>query len=323
MKFLSRHPKGTAMPKMPWKVTSKHASGLLRLWKEVHSVSVSEIAQEAERPILLTITGSSEQTDRLATRLSRESPVPKNDAPAPADIRPFVSVQTDASTESLRLDADVLTDDETLLAQALAQIAMTHPELSLSLARHIPAFRPAVVTRLIAEWSWTNAKIATLSALPGVLPFTSVVLPLTAVGDTLLLTKNQGLMLLRIAAAYGLPVDLRARTRELIPVVGSAFGWRALARELVGLVPGGIGVVLKGSIAYAGTYTVGKAAHIYYSTGHTLTAARLKQLGRDAAKEARIRLRREKPRRGLSTRAGGAEISVPSAAIDIPVQIGV
>jgi uncharacterized protein (DUF697 family) len=313
MKFLSRHPKGTAMPKMPWKVTSKHASGLLRLWKEVHSVSVSEIAQEAERPILLTITGSSEQTDRLATRLSRESPVPKNDAPAPADIRPFVSVQTDASTESLRLDADVLTDDETLLAQALAQIAMTHPELSLSLARHIPAFRPAVVTRLIA----------TLSAIPGVLPFTSVVLPLTAVGDTLLLTKNQGLMLLRIAAAYGLPVDLRARTRELIPVVGSAFGWRALARELVGLVPGGIGVVLKGSIAYAGTYTVGKAAHIYYSTGHTLTAARLKQLGRDAAKEARIRLRREKPRRGLSTRAGGAEISVPSAAIDIPVQIGV
>jgi uncharacterized protein (DUF697 family) len=311
------------MPKLPWKLTRTHASGLVRLWKEVHSVSVSEIAQEAERPIRLTLTGSQERMDRLAMRLSREAPTPKEGAPAPADIRPFLSVQADASTESLRLDSDALADDETLLAQALAQIAVAHPELSLSLARHIPAFRPAVVTRLINDWSWTNAKIATLSALPGVLPFTSIVLPLAAVGDTLLLTKNQGLMLLRIAAAYGLPVDLRARTRELIPVVGSAFGWRALARELVGLVPGGIGVVLKGSIAYAGTYTVGKAAHIYYSTGHTLTAARLKQLGRDAAKEARNRLRREKPLRGRESPAVVAEIPVPPAMIDIPVQIGV
>ena len=207
----------------------------------------------------------------------------------------------------LRLDADVLTADETRLAEALAQIVVANPDLRLSLARHIPAFRPAVAAQLINETSWTNAKIATVSALPGVLPFTGALLPVTSVSDMIVLTKNQGMMLLRIAAAYGLPIDLRARTRELVPVVGSAFGWRSLARELLGFVPGGFGVVLKGSIAFAGTYTVGKAAQIFYSTGQTLSGPRLQQLGRDAARDARARLRqwlrREKPawgRRGAA-----------------------
>ena len=79
--------------------------------------------------------------------------------------------------------------------------------------------------------------------------------------------------------------------RELLPVVGSAFGWRAAARELVGLVPGGIGLVVKGSIAYAGTYTIGKAAVIYYSTGQKLTGPRLSQLYRDSLKESAARIR--------------------------------
>ena len=94
--------------------------------------------------------------------------------------------------------------------------------------------------------AWDNAKLAVLSALPGVIPFTDVLLPATALGDMVLLTRNQVFLLLRIAAAYGQEVDLRARVRELLPVVGSAFGWRALARELLGLVPGGIGVVDQG-----------------------------------------------------------------------------
>ena len=232
----------------------------------------------------------------LAARLALETAAPKDgDREAGGHLAVYQrprATQRSVSPGDLRLDADALTADETRLAQALAQMVVAQPDLRLSLARHVPAFRPAVAAQIIAEDSWTNAKIATLSALPGVIPFTDVLLPVTAMGDMVLLTKNQGLMLLRIAAAYGLPMDLRARTRELLPVVGSAFGWRALARELVGLVPGGVGVVLKGSIAYAGTYTVGKAAQIYYSTGQTLSAARMKQLGRDAAQDARGRLQR-------------------------------
>jgi len=148
-----------------------------------------------------------------------------------------------------------------------------------------------VVSLLIAEAAKDNAKIALLSALPGAVPFTGFLLPTTALGDMVLLTKNQILLLLRIAAAYGKDMDLRARTRELLPVVGSAFGWRAAARELIGLVPGGIGMVVKGCIAYAGTYTVGKAAAVYYSTGQTLSPSRLRQLYNDAFKDAVARIR--------------------------------
>lgn len=331
------------MPKLPWKVTPARANVAWRFWREIRSLAVGQIAQEAERPFSLALVGGEDQTKLLAARLALETPTPRDGPQGPANVWPYLTVYTDAGRvpkDSLRLDADALTADETRLAQALAQMVVANPDLRLSLACHIPAFRPAVVLQLINEVSWTNAKIATVSALPGLLPFTGFLLPATSMSDMIVLTKNQGLMLLRIAAAYGLPVDLRARTRELLPVVGSAFGWRSLARELLGFVPGGFGIVLKGSIAFAGTYTVGKAAQIFYSTGQTLTGPRLQQLGRDAAKEARTRisewLRR---RKGGRFRRGGAvvppDLLAPDAlfadptaahhseAVDKPVQIRV
>jgi uncharacterized protein (DUF697 family) len=129
-------------------------------------------------------------------------------------------------------------------------------------------------------------------------------MPLTAAGDMVMLTRNQVLLLLRIAAAYGRDTDLRARARELLPVVGSAFGWRALARELLGLVPGGIGVVVKGAVAYAGTYTVGKGAAIFYSTGRTLPDARLRQLYKASFREALTRIRQFVKREKAGPEAG-------------------
>ena len=278
-----------------------HLGGAWRIWGLLKSLSVQEIADEAERPFHLALTGTEDQTALLAARLALESPTPRDLGPSgPTDIRPYVASYADASSAppgSLVLDADPLTADETRLAETLAKIVLAHPDLRLSLARHIPAFRPAAIAQLIGEASKQNAKIALVSALPGLLPFTSFLLPATALGDMVILTRNQAILLLRIAAAYGREMDLRARTRELLPVVGSAFGWRAAARELVGLVPGGVGLVVKGSIAYAGTYTVGKAAAIYYSTGQTLTGERLKQLYRDALKDAGARVRPLLPRR--------------------------
>lgn len=288
------------------------ASRLLRFWKNITSLSVGEIREEAERQFSIALVGSVDQTNALAARLGQDISAPKDSPQASADISPYVTMHVDgqnAPQGSLRLDVSIVDSDEAALAAALAQIVITHRSLRVALARRIPAFRPAVVGQLIGETSWANAKIATFSAIPAVIPFADIFMPATAVGDMFLLTKNQGAMLLRIAAAHGLPVDLRARTRELLPVVGSAFGWRALARELVGLVPGGVGLVFKGSIAYAGTYTVGKAAQIYYTTGYTLTRHRLKQLGADAAKEARCRIRQwlRRGKRGSLSSDEGAE----------------
>ena len=265
-----------------------------RFWSHFQSLNVTAIAEEAERPFHLALVGTNDQTALLAARLALESPTPRDlGENGPANILPYIGTYGEAvqaPQDSLVLDADPLTADESHLAQTLAKMVLARPELRLSLARHIPAFRPAVSAQLIGEASKNNARIALISALPGILPITAFLSPATALGDMIILTRNQIILLLKIAAVYGKEVDLRARTRELLPVVGSAFGWRAAARELVGLVPGGIGLVVKGSIAYAGTYTVGKAAMIYYSTGQTLSAPRLRQLYLDSLKEATVRI---------------------------------
>ena len=276
-----------------------HITGAWRFWNHIQSLSITQIVEEAERPFTLALVGTPDQANLLAARLALETPAPRDLGPdGPANVWPFLQVYAavrDVPQGHLTLQADPLTADESHLAETLAKIVLQNPSLRLSLARHVPAFRPAVVTQLISESALHNAKIALVSALPGVVPFGDVLMPATALGDMLLLTKNQGLLLLKIAAAYGKEVDLRERSKELLPVVGSAFGWRALARELIGLVPGGIGLAVKGAVAYAGTYTVGKAAAIYYSTGQKLSGPRMKQLYLDAFDEAKLRVRRFRP----------------------------
>ena len=51
-----------------------------------------------------------------------------------------------------------------------------------------------------------------------------------------------------------------------LSIVGGAFGWRALARELAGKIPLGGGLIPKGAIAYAGTVAVGKGLEFFYRT---------------------------------------------------------
>ena len=69
--------------------------------------------------------------------------------------------------------------------------------------------------------------------------------------------------MLRIALAYGERLD-RNRAGELRSgVVGAGFGFRAVARELLDLVPVA-GWAVKGAIAYAGTQAIGEAAVRYF-----------------------------------------------------------
>ncbi len=284
------------MPKftLPLKAVPGHARGAFQLWNLVKGLNVADLARLAEAPFHLALIGTEDHTRLLAARLALESPEPQDlGASGPPDLGAFVQsyrALPDVPSGSLTLDADALTGSEAALAATLAGMAAAHPDLRISLARHVPAFRPAVSALLINESAKENAKMAMLSALPGVLPFTDLLLPATSLGDMILLTKNQGLLLLALAAAYGKEVDLKARTRELLPVLGSAFGWRTAARQLLGLVPGGVGVAVKGAVAYAGTYTVGKSASLYYSTGQTLSGPRLQQMYREALGQAAARV---------------------------------
>jgi uncharacterized protein (DUF697 family) len=77
--------------------------------------------------------------------------------------------------------------------------------------------------------------------------------------DLPVLALNQVRMLLRIEQAYGLEVDLRERAPELLATVGAGLGLRAVARQLLGVVPVA-GWAVKGAVAYAGTRALGEAA---------------------------------------------------------------
>jgi uncharacterized protein (DUF697 family) len=116
------------------------------------------------------------------------------------------------------------------------------------LAARLPVLRPAVCDHLIKSFSRKNGLISAAVFIPGV--------------DMPLLTVNQIRMVLRIALAHGEELDGQ-RAFELVGVVGIGFALRAVARELLEVVPVA-GFAIKGSVAYAGTMAVGEAAVRYF-----------------------------------------------------------
>lgn len=133
-------------------------------------------------------------------------------------------------------------------------------ELDLALARQFPAFRKPVVDRIIFAVARENTLFAIATALPNIVP-SMIELPWAFgefASDTAFLTANQVRMAFQIAAACGKDIGLANQKGSVLAIVGSAFGWRALARELAGKIPLGEGLIPKGAIAFAGTYVMGK-----------------------------------------------------------------
>ncbi|MEN6356070.1 MAG: hypothetical protein ABFD83_03185 [Armatimonadota bacterium] len=149
----------------------------------------------------------------------------------------------------------------------------------LPLARAFPAFRPEVSVQVIQNVSVENAIFVISTSLGNVIP--NPLQPLASVaesvGDLAVLTANQFRMVFRLAAAYDKKLGYKEQMPELMTVLGAAFGWRSIARELVGMIPLGGGIVPKAAIAFAGTWAIGDAAAYYYRTGRKLTNEEIRQ----------------------------------------------
>ena len=132
-----------------------------------------------------------------------------------------------------------------------------------------------MVDRAIASIARENALFAVASALPNILP-SLIELP-WAVGefasDSVFITMNQVRMAFLVAAASDKKVGYGEQKAELASIVGGAFGWRALARELAGFMPFGTGLLPKGAIAYAATYLLGKGLEHFHRVGYGYTRA--------------------------------------------------
>ncbi|MEA2639348.1 MAG: hypothetical protein QOF51_742 [Chloroflexota bacterium] len=176
------------------------------------------------------------------------------------------------------LDLDRPPEMEIRLVDAVIRLLGTH---GLALGRQVPRLRERIVERLIRETAIANAQFAALSALPGWIPILGGLAGDTA--DLLVLTKNQMLMVYKLAGVYGRDLH-HARTLllEITPVAGGAFFWRTVARSLVGLLPGPLAVAPKAAIAYVGTATVGEIARRYYRDGVRLSPDAIRDVQRRA-----------------------------------------
>jgi uncharacterized protein (DUF697 family) len=158
-------------------------------------------------------------------------------------------------------------------------------DLHMAAARRLPGLRAAYARQLINGTSFTNASYALASALPEQIPLFSI--PFAA-ADILVLTKNQAMLVYKLALAHGAPPEFQARIREVLPVLGGAFAWRQVARTLVGLIPVW-GIVPKVAIAYAGTYSTGMVAWRWFADGELISGARLKEITDEALRVGRER----------------------------------
>jgi uncharacterized protein (DUF697 family) len=124
-------------------------------------------------------------------------------------------------------------------------IASRLGEEGAPLAARLPVLRRAVADVLVATFSRKCGVLAASVFIPG--------------ADLPVLALHQVRMLLRIEQAYGLDADPRERAPELLATVAAGLGLRAVARQLLAVVPVA-GWAVKGAVAYAGTRALGQAA---------------------------------------------------------------
>jgi uncharacterized protein (DUF697 family) len=129
--------------------------------------------------------------------------------------------------------------------EALASaIAGRLGEEAAPLAARVPLLRGAVAEDLIASFARRNALIAAAVFIPGV--------------DLPVLVRNELRLVLRLHQAYGREIDPRSRLPEIGVTFAAGVGLRAVARELLDVVPVA-GWAVKGAVAYAGTRALGEA----------------------------------------------------------------
>lgn len=268
--------------------------GMLSVLREV---SLDEIREQAETPPRILVVGpTAEAARRLGLALTgaegqfssiyRAANEPLDglgrlDAAVVWDpersgvgSRVSTAVQYDSPPVPIVRFESANPDDERAIEQLRLDILRRNGDRVTGFGRALPAFRQAAAKQIIDETSIANAQFSIVSNLPALIP---IIGGLAAAGaDFIVLTKNQVIMLYKLAAIYGRNLnDQRTILQEVLPVVGAGLVWRTLAREASAVLPFAAGAVPKLAIAYAGTIAVGRAAEYYYRTGLKPTRAQM------------------------------------------------
>ena len=153
------------------------------------------------------------------------------------------------------------------------RILRAREDLMLPLARNLFPFRRLAAHKIIRNIAKENALFALATAIPDMVP--SLASIPWAIGefssDAAFLTVNQIRMTFLLAAASDRPIGYKEQRSEIASIIAGSFGWRALARELVGKIPFGGGLIPKAGIAYAATFAVGLSLERLYRLGYGFT----------------------------------------------------
>jgi uncharacterized protein (DUF697 family) len=180
---------------------------------------------------------------------------------------------------------------DALRARLFAHLVDSARGVEIAVGRRLPPLRETVAAKLTRDAASNALKVAVASALVDHVPVLGVVLgAFASAGDMVAITGIQTMLMLHIEAAYGRDPDVK-RVWQLLPVIGGGFGWRTLARELVGFIPVA-GIAIKGAIAYAGTIVVGEGVTFFFEHGQHMSKGQAAQIY-ERTKEDTLRFARD------------------------------
>ncbi len=261
----------------------------------IRNLDPEDIRKHTDRPLRLLLYADSERQYRemedylLPGDLSaaKRAQVRRLIYRAPEGVGPRVNgdleIYFDPAGELDSGEADVFGFDPAMPDATVHRILHRRPDLAVPLALHVLPFRQEVSSRMVKKVAKENALFSLATALPDIVPFISLPWAMGEfASDTAFLTANQIRMAFLLAAANDRDIGYHEQRSEIASIVLGAFGWRALARELVGKIPWGGGLIPKAAIAYAGTRVVGMSLERYYRLGKAYTRAERRLAYQDA-----------------------------------------
>jgi len=236
------------------------------------NLNPADVREEAARPVRIGLIASSpEMLGRMEAFLA---PPHMSQGRRTEALRSIV--RNDASADVVLYESSLLGPkgafafDWNAPDDCVRRVLAKREDLALPLARRFFPFRKRACQNIVRAVAKENALFCLATALPDVVP--SMISIPWAVGqyssDAIFLTVNQIRMSFLLAAASDRPVGYREQRSEIASIAASSFGWRALARELVGKIPLGGGLIPKAGIAWAGTFALGLSMERLYRLGY-------------------------------------------------------
>ena len=260
---------------------------LSQLKQALSTLNPTELREQAERPILVgLVAASAEDLGEMEQFFAPANFSADRRAQAARVLVRGGSVDCDIHIyhTSLQKPSNAFWFDPEAPEDCIRAIIRNREDLMIPLARQLEPFRKPVSHRIIRSIAKENALFALATALPDVVP--SLTMIPWAVGeftsDTAFLTMNQIRMAFMLAAANDRAIGYREQKSEIASMIAGAFGWRALARELIGKIPFGGGLIPKAGVAYAATYALGMSFERLYRLGYGFTRTERKAAYEDA-----------------------------------------